>query len=298
MNGRGPGQTPGSSSYSLGRVFGVELRVHWSLILVLVILLLGSLMASGVAGAVGTMLIVLSLAVSVTLHELGHIGAAHLFGNGTSGITLYPFGGIARLARESRTPKEEMLVALAGPAVNVVLAGLAAIPLAIFGAIEPLWTFMLINVVLAAFNLVPAYPMDGGRVLRGALWKPLGHFDATWYAARAGQVFAFLFGVLGMFYSGMLVVIAVFVFMQATAELARLKIARWAGINLDPGAQHDGWANPWSAFQQQPSPDEPRWVEPPTREPRATYHRGAPFTRVRWVVRDGREVPEDASPWR
>lgn len=221
-------------SYDLGRVFGVQLRVHGSVFLMLALLVGASLLSAGLGAAVGTAALLVTLLGSVTLHELGHIGVARLFGNRTDGITLYPIGGVAQLARGSRSATEEVLVALAGPAVNVALAAAAALPLFTLGPVlgglaEPLVTFLYVNVGLAVFNLAPAYPMDGGRVLRGLLWSRVGNFKATWWAARAGQGFAVLFGVLGLVANPMLVLIAAFVYFQASAELARLRAARAAG---------------------------------------------------------------------
>lgn len=222
-------------SHELGRVFGVQVRVHGTVLLMLALFAGMALLGEGLGAALSTLALLVMVLGSVTLHELGHIGVARLFGNRTHGITLYPIGGVAQLARGSLTPLEEVLVALAGPAVNVVLAGAAALPLFVLGPLlgplaDLLITFLYVNVVLAVFNLVPAYPMDGGRVLRGLLWRRVGNFKATWWAARAGQGFAFLFGALGLVWNPMLVLIAVFVYFQASAELTRLRMARAAGV--------------------------------------------------------------------
>lgn len=215
-------------THDFGRVFGVNLRVHGSVFLLLAVMAGLALIGQGVAAALGTALLLAAVLGSVTLHELGHIAMARLFGNQTHGITLYPFGGVAQLARESRGPAEETLVALAGPAVNVALAAATALPLFALGPLlgplaAPLTTFFWVNVGLALFNLVPAYPMDGGRVLRGLLWTRVGNFTATWWAARAGQVFAVLFAIWGLVSNPMLLVIAAFVFFQASGELNRLR---------------------------------------------------------------------------
>ena len=112
-------------AYTVGRPFGVEVKLHSTLLFLLGLVALSSLFSAGLTAALGTALTLTFVVLCVTLHELGHIGAARLFGIGTTGVTLYPFGGIARLDREAKTPTEEIVVALAGPAVNVVLAGLA-----------------------------------------------------------------------------------------------------------------------------------------------------------------------------
>jgi stage IV sporulation protein FB len=211
-------------AHSIGRLFGVEVRVHGTVLALAAGVALLSLFSSGLAGAAEALLLLLAVFGSVTLHELGHVGASALFGGRTLGVTLYPFGGVAQLDRESRSGAEEVVVALAGPAVNFALAGLAALPLLLLGAGEPFGTLLGVNLALGLFNLTPAYPMDGGRVLRGGLWGWLGWRRATELAARAGRWFALGFAVLGLVWSPMLLVIALFVFLQASAELARVRL--------------------------------------------------------------------------
>jgi Zn-dependent protease len=239
-------------TYELGRVLGVDLRVHGS-VLALVALLAGlTLLGQGVAAAAATLVLVATLVVSVTLHELGHIFMARLFGNQTSGITLYPFGGVASLLRPSRSGTEETLVALAGPAVNVAIASVTALPLfalgPLLGPLAPVLQELLwVNVGLALFNLVPAYPMDGGRVLRGLLWSWVGDARATWLAARAGQGFAAVFAVLGLVSNPMLLVIAAFVFLHASAELRRLRALGVQGAFAPRPERFDRAAAPFFA---------------------------------------------------
>ncbi|MBX3467955.1 MAG: peptidase M50 [Planctomycetes bacterium] len=253
-------------SYDFGRLFGVQVRVHGSVFLLLAVLVGVALLGQGAAAAVDTAALLVMVLGSVTLHELGHIGVARLFGNHTDGITLYPIGGVAQLTRPSRTAVEEVLVAAAGPAVNVVLAAFAALGLLLLGpalgALEGvLTTFLWVNVVLGLFNLTPAYPMDGGRILRGFLWSFVGNFKATWWAARAGQGFAAAFAALGLVANPMLVLIAAFVFFQASAELTRLRALRDAGYPVDAAPRPEVAAGknqprPWSA--------PPRWPGDPT----------------------------------
>lgn len=263
-------------SHPVGRLFGVDIRIHGTVGLLVGLLTLISLFSSGLLGAAWTLGLLLMVGVSITLHELGHIGAARLFGIHTTGITLFPFGGVAQLTREARSGKEEVAVALAGPAVNLALASVAALPLFLLGPVEPFLTFLGVNLALAIFNLIPAYPMDGGRVLRGALWGWLGHRQATVVAARAGQAFAVLFGIAGLFMNPMLVVIALFVFMHASAELTRMRQVRPA---LPPGwEQQTGWSHwqagprptPQSRWQAGPQPGHPhawRAANPPQPQP-------------------------------
>jgi Zn-dependent protease/CBS domain-containing protein len=191
---------------------------------------------------------ILILFLIVVLHELGHALTARRFGIRTHDITLLPIGGVARLERMPEQPKQELLVALAGPAVNLCLAFLF---FAIAGAQQQLaeWThvgmagagflasLMWVNVALALFNLVPAFPMDGGRVLRALLATRLSYVRATNVAATVGQTIALIFGFIGLsslffgqlgpFSNPFLVFIALFVWMGAAQEagLVQLKSA-------------------------------------------------------------------------
>lgn len=218
-----------SWSFSLGRLFGSELRVHVTFFLLLAWVGVAAYSADGLAGALENVAFVVALFACVVAHEYGHALTARRYGIRTPDITLLPIGGLARLERMPEKPADEITVALAGPAVNVVIwlvltllgAETRMDDLAQLDSAAPdfLGRLALVNLFLALFNLIPAFPMDGGRVFRAALCLVMDRVQATRVAATAGQIVAFLFGYLGLSSGNpVLVLIAVFVFVAANAE--------------------------------------------------------------------------------
>jgi Zn-dependent protease/CBS domain-containing protein len=231
-------------SFRIGRFAGVELRVHVLFFALLAWQAVAGYARTGSAAATATGLAFIgSLFFVVVLHELGHAVVARVYGIRTRDITLLPIGGVARLERMPEKPSQELLVALAGPAVNVVLAAiLAAVHLATRTplVVDPetgapfLTSLLYANVMLAAFNLLPAFPMDGGRVLRAALALFIDRLTATRIAARVGQLIAFGLGIYGIWASPLLALIAVFVWIGASAELDATEVkATLRGITVD-----------------------------------------------------------------
>jgi Zn-dependent protease len=213
-------------SWKLGRVAGIDVYMHGTFLILLAWIGVSHyLERHRLADAGAGILFILALFAIVVLHELGHALTARHFGIRTRDITLLPIGGVARLERMPDEPKQELLVALAGPTVNLVLAAV------LYSVVTPtgwnevhrvggdfLSKLMWVNVSLAVFNLIPAFPMDGGRVLKAILAMRMGDMRATQVAARTGQGLALLLGLIGFFGNPVLVFIAVFVWMGAAAE--------------------------------------------------------------------------------
>jgi Zn-dependent protease/CBS domain-containing protein len=226
-------------SWKIARVAGIDVYMHPTFLLLLAwVGIMDFLPRHSVAAAGRGIGFVLVLFVVVVLHELGHALTARRFGIHTLDITLLPIGGVARLERMPDKPLQELVVALAGPAVNVVLALLVLLVLAVgwqFGDLASLGIFggsflarlFQVNVVLALFNLLPAFPMDGGRVLRALLALRLDYVRATNIAAAIGQGMAVLLALCGLAANPMLVLIGLFVYLGAgqEARLVRMKAA-------------------------------------------------------------------------
>ena len=216
-------------SFSLGRLLGSELRVHVTFFLLLAWVGFAAYSNGGWPAAVENLVFVLALFACVVAHEFGHALMARRYGIKTPDITLLPIGGLARLERMPENPMQEVWVALAGPAVNVVIwiiliALGAGMPFEAISQIDSANIGLLdrlayVNLLLAAFNMIPAFPMDGGRVFRALLCLRMDRVKATRIAALGGQIVAVGLGFLGLSSGNpILVLIAVFVFIAANAE--------------------------------------------------------------------------------
>lgn len=235
-------------SYTVARVSGIDIKIHATFALILA---LGAFQwgfpkglagESSFAGAVFGMGLMILLFTCVVLHELGHSLVAQRFGLTVREIVLLPIGGVARLEKNPEKPLHELLIALAGPLVNVAIAVLLFFAGGValnFGLVEAqslltadgpptlatLWGWLfLANVGLAVFNMIPAFPMDGGRALRALLAERLEYVRATEIAANLGQGLALVFGFLGLFSNPFLIFIALFVWMGASGESASVGV--------------------------------------------------------------------------
>jgi Zn-dependent protease len=205
-------------SLKLGKWFGIEVNLHVTFLLLIGFLALTGFAATRNAGAVaGNIGFLLVLFLCVLLHEFGHALAARRYGIPTKDITLWPIGGVARLERMPTDPKQELVVALAGPMVNVVIA-IALLPIIAVSNMAFFERLFTTNLFLVAFNMIPAFPMDGGRVLRAGLAMKMDYAKATRTAATIGQGFAVVFGIVGLFTNPFLILIAVFIWFGAAGE--------------------------------------------------------------------------------
>jgi len=225
-------------SWRIARVADIDIKVHATFLLILIFGAVAWSGAHGLAGAAFGVLMMALLFTSVTLHELGHSLVAQRFGVPVREIVLLPIGGVAMMTGRPKRPVHELLIALAGPAVNVVLGViLAAAMLLLYGpagfagvgainvetmapSLQTLLAWLLTgNIMLAVFNMVPAFPLDGGRVLRASLAMTMPATRATSIAARVGQVFAVAMGMYGMLVGNIvLMAIAAFIYFGASRE--------------------------------------------------------------------------------
>jgi Zn-dependent protease len=239
-----------SWSLKLGKIAGIQVQVHLTFVIFMVWIALSGLMAGKTAiDVLANAGFTLGLFTCVVLHEFGHALTAAHYGIQTKDITLLPIGGVARLERMPEDPKQELWVALAGPAVNVVIAAVTWIVLAatrggpnLTGINMENGSFLdrifLVNIFLVLFNMLPAFPMDGGRVVRALLATQMEYTRATQIAAYLGQSMALIFGLLGFLYSPMLMFIALFVWIGASQEANLVEVKSvLAGIPLRAAMQ-------------------------------------------------------------
>ena len=259
-----------SGSWRIGTLAGIGIYLHWTFLILLVWVGLTHLTrGDDISDAIHGIVFIVALFGIVVLHELGHALAARHYGIPTKDITLLPIGGVARLERMPEDPKQELVVAIAGPLVNVALAALCVAGMVLLAGlsnlgatmshgiddlgfvgqdyerlptmsqiplvgVEFLSKMLVVNVVLVVFNLLPAFPMDGGRVLRAFLAMRMDYVSATQHAAAVGQIMAIVFGLIGLFYNPFLVFIALFVWMGAAAEASMVQVR--AGLQGIPVA--------------------------------------------------------------
>lgn len=216
-------------SLFLGRISGIKIFIHWTF-LILIFWIIGSGISRGLGmeSILLYLIFVLAIFACVVLHELGHSLTAKRYDIPTKDITLLPIGGLARFERLPEEPKKELIIAIAGPVVNFAIAGIIyffwdkqvfqAEQLQEITSSNFVFMFMSVNLFIGLFNLIPAFPMDGGRILRATLSFKMGRVKATRVASLIGQFLAIGFVFIGFFSNPFLILIGIFVYLGARAE--------------------------------------------------------------------------------
>jgi Zn-dependent protease/CBS domain-containing protein len=224
-------------SLNLGKYFGIKVSVHWSFSLLIAWIVFVTMRQNlEVVQILMHIVFILTLFLCVLLHEFGHSLVAQKYGGEVHSITLLPIGGMANITKMPEKPREEFLVSLAGPAVNIVIAGILGLYLTYIRPVSPEemeftyittenFPVMLLaaNIFIVAFNLIPAFPMDGGRLFRSALSIWMSRIDATRIAKNIGQVFAIIFIIAGFYINPFLIIIGFFVLLGARGEYEIMK---------------------------------------------------------------------------
>ena len=241
-------------SLDLGRPFGIRVSVHWTFLLIIAWVVFIDLQQGLALGQIiYSVLFVLTIFVCVVLHELSHSLTARKFGIGTKSITLLPIGGVADLEKMPDDPRQELAVSIAGPLMNLAIAFILWLFLSVSGGIDLspsnlqeinhsnfLMILMFANLMLAVFNLIPAFPMDGGRVFRSLLALRMARDQATYVAMNIGKIFAFFIAIWGIYANPFLIFIALFIYIGAQREYELVKYTSvLAGYTVSAVLMHE-----------------------------------------------------------
>lgn len=254
-------------SYLLTRVMGIPIRMHITLIILLPILALQFMPLFGLAAFFWGLLCAAGVFVSVALHELGHSWIARRKGCHVHEIMLLPIGGVAKMSNMPARPRDEFLIAAAGPATSALLFLLCRMlgaPIASLGATPLAVTFYLlayVNLALCLFNLLPSFPMDGGRIFRAFMTPRIGRLKATALAVRIGRIMAVAFGLFGLFNGHfILILIAIFIYQAAGAEYRAVyaqhmsqewfTVEQQADVYVSPPPYARNATNAWKEMQK------------------------------------------------
>jgi len=216
-------------SFKAGKILGIEFRIHITFPLLLLFIYLSEAARGGVEQGLRAVLFVSAIFASVLIHEIGHALIARRYGKEAKSITLLPIGGIATMEEMPEKPIQEITMALVGPFINLAIAGILYIFIGGWSGIGAphlspgstyhfLTELINVNIILAVFNLIPAFPMDGGRVLRGFLASRMDYVKATSTAVSIGQVLAMFFIFFGIFFNWWLALIGFFLYVGAGSE--------------------------------------------------------------------------------
>lgn len=280
-----PRRADGSAAHSLplGKLFGIPLQVHWSFLLLLALVVVAEWPA-GAGAIVGGLVWVAALFACVVAHELAHSLLARRRGGTVLGILLLPIGGMSRMDHLPSSPGDEAAIAAAGPALSLLLGGLFLTAGALLGStvwpptlVAGSWWARLgwLNLLLGVFNLLPALPMDGGRVLRAALARRLPRLAATRIAASVARVLALSLIVAGVFYDFWLVLIGIFVLLGASREEAIARAEEAAKRQRTGWGWWGGYSGPVPPPGSYPPPPYPPPPYPPGSYPPPQYPPGS-----------------------
>lgn len=272
-----------SNSTSLGKVYGIPIRVHITLWILLPIIAMNFAHGLGSNSLLWGLLAAVGLFASVALHELGHSIVAIHKGCRVREILLLPIGGVAQMEHLPSQPNDELQIAIAGPAVSMLLAivfagiGHLAHQAGMRSATVILTVLGSINFILALFNLLPSFPMDGGRVFRAWMTPRVGRLEATRRAAKIGRVMAIIFGIIGVFqFNLFLIAIAIFIYFAAGAEYRTVAVQETIGRRFyRPSAPPSPPPQAQQSFQ---SGDREFTVSPPPYERKKQEHQHPPHS--------------------
>lgn len=222
-------------SIVIAKIFGIPIRLHLTFVGFLLFIAIVNIFRGGVQSAVFGLFFIIAIFVSVTIHEIGHSLVARGYGIKVSDITLLPIGGVARMERLPEDPKQELRIAITGPLVSFGIALLIFLIIVLVSGFKSITGFSLVggkflpnlmwvNIMLGIFNILPGFPMDGGRVFRSILARRMGYAEATKIAATVGQGFAILLGIIGLFFNIWLIFIAFFIYIGAGEEERMVQI--------------------------------------------------------------------------
>jgi len=216
-------------TFKIGKILNIPIRIHILFVFLLIFIWYVNTSRRGFGHGILSTVLILLVFIFVVLHELAHSYQAMKYGIKVREIVLLPIGGVAHIEKFPEKPFQEIKVAIAGPLLNFISSGIIFIIFLISGRVEYLMGYSItstniikslfwINLTLGIFNLIPAFPMDGGRILRGIFALKMPYVKATRLAASIGQSFALLFGFIGLFFNWWLILIAIFIFMGAGSE--------------------------------------------------------------------------------
>ena len=208
-------------SLPLGKIFGIEIKIHFTFFLFFIFLTLSGIKDLGIKKGISSAFLILSVFICVLLHEISHSLVGIKYGGKVKNIILLPIGGIAQMEKIPTNPFSELKMAIAGPLTNFILAGILYLifyPKVVFGKEDFVSQLTTVNVILGTFNLLPAFPMDGGRILRGLLGIKKGYYFATKIAIKVGKIFSIGLILFGLYFHLWLVFIGLFVFIGAISE--------------------------------------------------------------------------------